>query len=104
VQASRPVEPVQASLPYHSIRSAESDVATVSSSDTEEALEFLSLSHVRGVSSRPSEGDAQELSSSSGSDLFEDWPKANNMAASFYVALTTEASGSRAPAANAPCV
>jgi hypothetical protein len=75
----------------------------VSSSDTEEALEFLSLSLVRGVSSRPLEGDAQELSSSSDSDLFKDWAKANDMAASIYITLTAEASSSHAPVANASC-
>jgi hypothetical protein len=47
-------------------------VVMVSSSNNKEALEILSLSHVRVVSSRPSEGEGQELSLSSGSDLFED--------------------------------
>jgi hypothetical protein len=35
-------------------------VVTLSSSDTEEALELLSLSLAHGLSSRLSEGDAQE--------------------------------------------
>jgi hypothetical protein len=89
------------------LASAEPDVVTLSSSDTKEALELLSLSPDRGVSSQPSRvggggGNAQEPSSGSnfGSDLFEDWPKANDMAVSIYVALTAESS-SQAPIANA---
>jgi hypothetical protein len=77
---------VQASLPYYSVRPTEPDLVTLSSSDTEEALELLSLSPAHGLSSRLSEG----------SDLFEDWPKANDMAASVYVAFTAEISSSRA--------
>jgi hypothetical protein len=77
-------------------------VVTLSSSDTEEALELLSLSAGHGVSSRPLGGVAQELSTSSSSDFFEDWPEANDMVASIYVALTAEASSSRASMANAP--
>jgi hypothetical protein len=49
------------------------------------------------------EGDAQEPSSSYGSDLFEDWPEVNNMGVSIYVALTVETPSSRASSmANAP--
>jgi hypothetical protein len=69
-------------------------VVTLSSSDTEEALELLSLSLDHGVSSQPW-GDI-------GSDLFKDWPKANDMVGSIYVALTAESSSSQAPIANAP--
>jgi hypothetical protein len=76
-------------------------VLTLSSSDTEEDLEFLSLSLVHGVSSQHSGGDAQELLSSSGSDLFGDWPEVNDMATSIYVALTAEASSYHAPAVDA---
>jgi hypothetical protein len=81
---------------------AELDVVTLSSSDTEEALELLSLSPNCGVSSQPSRGDGQEPSSSSdvGSDLFEDWLEGNDMATSIYVAFTTEALSSHAPMAN----
>jgi hypothetical protein len=79
-------------------------VVTTSSSDTEEALELLSLSSGCGVSSQPSGGDAQEPSSSSGvgSDLFEDWLEANDMDASVYVVLTAMPLSSRAPTASAP--
>jgi hypothetical protein len=98
----RPIEPAQASLPYCSIRRAEPDVVTLSSSDSEEALEVLSLSPAHDLTSQLSEGDVLEPSSNSGSDLFEDWPKANNMSASIYVALTAEASSSRASMADAP--
>jgi hypothetical protein len=47
----------------------------------------------------------QEPSSSSdvGSDLFEDWLEANDMATSVYVALIAEPSSSQAPIANASC-
>jgi hypothetical protein len=58
VQASHPVGPAQASVPHCSIQPAEPNVATLSSSDTEEALELLSLGPTRGLSSRLSEGDA----------------------------------------------
>jgi hypothetical protein len=96
---------VSASQPCWSIHPVEPDnVVTMSLSDTEEALELLSLSPSCGAFSRPSEDDAPEPSSSStvGSGLFEDWPKANDMAASVYVALTTEPSSSRSPMVNAP--
>jgi hypothetical protein len=55
-------------------------VVSLSSSDTKEALEFLSLRTAHGLSSRLSKGDVQKPSSSSSSDLFEDWPEANDMA------------------------
>jgi hypothetical protein len=72
-------------------------VVTLSSSDTEEALELLSLSRSHGPPSRPS-----DHCSSSGNDLFEDWPEANDMAISVYVALTVDALSSRASTATAP--
>jgi hypothetical protein len=75
---------------------------TSSSSDIDEALAFLSLSPAHGLSYRLSEGDAREPSLSSGSDLFEDWPEANDMAVSIYVTLTMEASSSHASMADAP--
>jgi hypothetical protein len=64
----------------------------------------LSLSPIRGVSSQPSGGVPQEPSSSfgAGSDLFEDWAEANDMATSVYVALTVELSSSCAPMATTP--
>jgi hypothetical protein len=61
-------------------------VATLSSSDTEEASELLSLSPAHGPHSPFS-----ELLSSSGGDLFDDWPEANDMAMSVYVALAADA-------------
>jgi hypothetical protein len=72
-------------------------VVTLSSSDTEEALELLSLSPSHGPPSRPS-----DHCSSSSNDLFEDWPEANDMAISVYVALTADALSSRASTATAP--
>jgi hypothetical protein len=78
-------------------------VVTLSSCDTKEFLEFLSLSPVCGLSSRLSEGDARETSSSSGSDLFEDWLEANDMATSVYAALTMEGLSSRASMDDALC-
>jgi hypothetical protein len=77
-------------------------VVTLSSSNTEEALEFLSLNPAHGLSSRLLEGDTQEPSSSSGSDLFEDWPEANDMTTGIYVVLTVEASSSHASTVDAP--
>jgi hypothetical protein len=76
-------------------------MVTLSSSDTKDALELLSLSPAHDLSSRLSRGDAPKPTSSSDNDLFEDWPEANVMAANIYVALTTETSSSRASVANA---
>jgi hypothetical protein len=78
-------------------------VVTLSSSNTKEALELLSLSPARGLPSRLSEGDAQEPLSSYDSNLFKDWPKANNVAVRFYVVLTTEALSSHASTTDASC-
>jgi hypothetical protein len=72
-------------------------VASLSSSDTEEALELLSLSPACGPHSPLS-----ELPSSSGSDLFDDCPEANDMAVSVYVALTVDASSSHTSTFGAP--
>jgi hypothetical protein len=62
----------QASLPFCSMQPPEPDVVTVSSSDTEEALELLSLSPCCDLASLVSDGNVREPSSSSGSELFED--------------------------------
>jgi hypothetical protein len=72
-------------------------VVTISSSDIEEALGLLSLSPCRNLSSQLSGGNAREPSSSSSSDLFEDWFEASDMVVSIYVALTVEASASFLP-------
>jgi hypothetical protein len=72
-------------------------VASLSCSDTEEELELLPLSPAHGLHS-PLSG----LHSSSGSDLFDDWPGANDMVASVYVALSADASSSHASMASAP--
>jgi hypothetical protein len=58
-------------------------VVNLSSSDTKEALELLSLP----LSNRCLSFD---------SDLFEDWLEANDMVASVYVVLTTDALSSHA--------
>jgi hypothetical protein len=70
------------------------DVVAISSSDTDEALEFLMLESERGNSPRPSLNDMRRTSSESsmGSEWFEDWHEANDMAASVYVVLITEPS------------
>jgi hypothetical protein len=75
---------------------SEPDVVTLSSSDIEEVLELLSLSPTCGPHSRLS-----EPSSSSNIDFFEDWPEANDMALSVYIALTAYASSSRTLVVNA---
>jgi hypothetical protein len=94
---------VQASLPCCSVQPIEPDVVTISSSDTEEALELLSLDPCCNLASQVSGGNVCEPLSSSGSDLFEDWPEANDMATSTYVTLTVEASSSLISTADAPC-
>jgi hypothetical protein len=75
----------------------EPDAVTLLSSNTEEALEILCQSPTHGPPSRP-----LDPYSSSSSDMFEDWPEANDMATSVYVALTMDASSSRASTATAP--
>jgi hypothetical protein len=74
------------------------DMVDLSSSDTEEVLELLSLSPACGYHSPLS-----NLRSSSDSDLFEDWPEANDMAASVYVALIADALSSRVSTADSLC-
>jgi hypothetical protein len=96
-QASLSVEPVQAPSPHFNVKPTEADVVTLSSSDTEEAIELLSLTPARGPHS-----PLLELRSSSSSDLFKDWPKANDMAVSVNVVLTADASSSRASMVDAP--
>jgi hypothetical protein len=96
VQASRPFKPAQASQPVCPIQCID-DVVTVSLSDTEEALELLSLGLDCVISSRPSVNDARRLSSSlsAGSEWFEDWPMVNDEPTSVYIASTTEPSSSQ---------
>jgi hypothetical protein len=72
-------------------------VVTLSSSNTKKALEFLFLSSNCDPLSRVS-----KPSSSSDNDLFEDWPEANDMATSVYVALIADASSSHALIVDAP--
>jgi hypothetical protein len=74
------------------------DMVNLSSSDTEEVLELLSLSPACGYHSSHS-----NLRSSSYSELFEDCPEANDKAASVYTALTADASSSRASTADSMC-
>jgi hypothetical protein len=66
-QASRPVEPVQVWSPYSNVKKPEADMVDLSSSDTEEALELLSLSPAHGY-----HPPLLNLGSSSDSDMFED--------------------------------
>jgi hypothetical protein len=86
----------QALSSHFNVKPAKDDVVTLSSSDTKEALELLSLNPARGPHS-----PLLKLRSSSGSDLFDDWPEANDMAVSIYVALTTDASSSCTSIVNA---
>jgi hypothetical protein len=71
-------------------------VVTLSSSDTDKELELLFLSRPRHPISHIS-----EPSPSSDSDQFEDWPEANDMAMSAYVALTVDVSSCHASTVNA---
>jgi hypothetical protein len=70
----------------------------LSSSDTDEALKLLPLSPARGYQS-----PLLKPRSSSDSELFEDWPEANDMVASVYIALTTHALSSRASTVDSMC-
>jgi hypothetical protein len=74
------------------------DVVNLLSSDTEEALDLLFLSPAHGPHS-----PASNPCSGSDSDMFQDWPKVNDMATSVYVALIADASSSRASTVDAPC-
>jgi hypothetical protein len=69
----------------------------VSSSDTDEALELLTLKLGRDYSPRLGLNNAHEASSesSTASEWFEDWTEVKDMAAIVYVALTAEPSTSR---------
>jgi hypothetical protein len=78
---------VQVWSPHYNVEMPEADMVALSSNDIEKALELLPLSPARGYHSPLS-----NLRSSSNSDLFEDWPEANDMAASVYVVLTANAS------------
>jgi hypothetical protein len=73
------------------------DVVNVSLSDTDEALELLTLESGHDYSPRFALNDAHVASSksSTGNEWFKDWPEANDMAASVYVALTAEPLPSR---------
>jgi hypothetical protein len=98
------LEPAQAWQPDCAFKRVElEEVVNKSLSDTKAALEFFSLESGRQVSSRPLLDDARErsLSSSVGSEWFENWPEANDMAASVYRALTAEPSSSREAQADA---
>jgi hypothetical protein len=66
----------------------------VSSSDTNEALELLTLGSGHNDSPRLAPNDARVTSSESntGREWFEDLPQPNDIAASVYVALTVEPS------------
>jgi hypothetical protein len=96
-QASQPIEPASALSPHFNVTPAKAEAVNLSSSDTEEALELLSLSPARGPRS-----PILDLRSSSSSDLFEDWPKANHMTVSVYVVLTANASSYCASSVDAP--
>jgi hypothetical protein len=74
------------------------DVMNLSSSDTEGALNLLFLSPARGPHSLFS-----NPYSSSDSDLFKDWPEANDMTASVYVELSADALSSHAPVVDVLC-
>jgi hypothetical protein len=74
------------------------DVATLSSRGTEEALELLFSSPPRDPVSH-----VLEPSYNFSNDQLDDWSKANDTAASVYVALTIDGSSSHISTVNAPC-
>jgi hypothetical protein len=98
VRASQLVEPAQASSLHFNIMMLEADVVNSPSSDTEEALDLLFLSPAHGPLS-----PASNPCSGSDSDMFKDWPKVNDMTASVYVALTTDALSSHASTVDTMC-
>jgi hypothetical protein len=77
VQALQPVELARDSSPHFLATMPEAEMVNPSSSDTEGALDLLFLSPARGPHSLFS-----NPYSSSDSDLFKDWPEANDMTAS----------------------
>jgi hypothetical protein len=81
------------------------DVLAVSSSDIAEALVFLTLQSGHGDSPRANVNDNQMTpsESSTGIEWFEDWPKANDMVDSIYVALIAEPSPPHQECEWAPC-
>jgi hypothetical protein len=97
-QASQPVEPAHVSSPHFIITMPEADMVNPSSSDTEEALDLVFLSPTHCPCS-----PASNLLSGSNSDVFKDWPEANNMVVSVYVALTADALSSRASTTDNLC-
>jgi hypothetical protein len=92
VQASQPVEPAQASSPHFTVRTTEVDMMKLSSSNTEEVLNLLFFSPAHDSCSPVS-----NLRLGFGSNMFEDWPESNDMAASVYIALTADALSSHVP-------
>jgi hypothetical protein len=72
------------------------NMVNLSSSDTKEALDLLFLCPARHPCF-----PVLKPHSCSDDDLFEDWPKVNDMAMSVYVALSVDASSSHASAVNA---
>jgi hypothetical protein len=94
VQASQLFKHAQASSQCLITMMPKVDVVDLSSSDTEALLDSLFVSTTcDSPSSRPC--------ARSDGDSFKDWPKANDMAASVYVALSADASISRMPTVNA---
>jgi hypothetical protein len=89
---------VHASSPLFIIMMPEVDVVNLSSSDIEEAFDLVFLSHVHGPHS-----PTLNPRSGSNSNVFDDWPEVNDMAASVYVALTADASSSRVSTVDALC-
>jgi hypothetical protein len=97
-QASQLGEPVHASSPHFIIAMPEADVVNPSSSDTAEALDLL-FSGAAHVHHSPASNPFLD----SDSNMFEDWPKVNDMTTSVYVALTADASSSHASTVDAQC-
>jgi hypothetical protein len=95
-QASQLFEPAQASSPCLIAMMPKADVVDLSSSHIEALLDSLFVSPAcDSPVSHPRTG--------SDGDLFEDWPEANDMVASVYVALSVDASSSHVPTVGTPC-
>jgi hypothetical protein len=94
-QASQLFEPAQASSPHLIIMKPKDDVVDILSIDTEALLDSLFLSLARN-------SPASHPRASSDADSFEDWPEANDVTASVYVALSADALSSLTPMIDAP--
>jgi hypothetical protein len=92
--------PAQASLSPLVATDSKAGAVDISSSDTEGLLDSLFLSPTHGYLSMH-RCENSDCHVSSDADSFESWPEPNDMAASVYVALSTDALSSCKPTTDA---